>query len=361
MTSGTTGVDEPEQVAVRAQAGSGNNWLTRLGQAQELVMALIGVGLAIFFAVYSPAFGSTSNGPTLSAYVAPIMFFAVAEVFVLTLGEIDLSVGQVYVLSPFLVVYLNDAGVPLIISILLALLISGLIGWLNGMITVRLRVPSFITTLGTVFALKGVVLLSSNATQINPAGIGGVADVLGGWSYSEIIWALLVAVVCHVIFRRTVFGLHITAVGGNQVASGEAGVKVGRVKIWCFILCAFLGGVIGVLDGYHIGSLNPGTDGLSLMFYGVAAAVVGGTALTGGRGTMVGAAIGALVLGILEDGFNIIGVNAFAYQLVLGMAILGAMILNIQLERIRAGRASVRRGSFASAVLRVGGAGGRRS
>lgn len=361
MTSGSTRVGEPEPVAARTRTGSGSEWLTRLGQAQELVMALIGIGLAIFFAVYSPAFGSASNGPTLSAYVAPIMFFAVAEVFVLTLGEIDLSVGQVYVLSPFLVVYLNDAGVPLIISILLALLISGLIGWANGMITVRLRVPSFITTLGTVFALKGVVLLSSDATQINPAGIGTVASVLGGWSYSEIIWALLVAVVCHVIFRRTVFGLHITAVGGNQVASGEAGVKVGRVKIWCFILCAFLGGLIGVLDGYHIGSLNPGTDGLSLMFYGVAAAVVGGTALTGGRGTMVGAAIGALVLGILEDGFNIIGVNAFAYQLVLGMAILGAMILNIQLERIRAGRSPVRRGTFASAVLRVGGAGGRRS
>jgi simple sugar transport system permease protein len=335
-----------------------NTWLMRLGQTQELVMALIGVALAIFFAVYSSAFANSDNAPTLAAYVAPIMFFAVAEVFVLTLGEIDLSVGQVYVLSPFLVVFLNDTGLNLVVCIVAALLIAALIGWINGIITVWLRVPSFITTLGTVFALKGIVLLASDGIQVNPAGTGSLASVLGGWSFSEIIWALAVAVIAHLIFRRTVFGLHITAVGGNQIASGEAGVKVGRVKIWCFVLCAFLGGLIGIFDGYHIGSLNPGTDGLQLMFYGVAAAVVGGTALTGGRGTMVGAAIGALVLGILEDGFNIIGVNAFAYQLVLGLAILGAMVLNIQLERVRAGRSSAGKGSMARAVLAVGGAGG---
>lgn len=333
-----------------------DRWLRRLLQGQEVVMALIGIGLAIFFTLYSSAFGSPDNGPTLANYVAPIMIFAVAEVFVLTLGEIDLSVGQVYVLSPFLVVYLNNAGLNVIISIVVSLLISALIGCFNGLVTVRLRVPSFITTLGTVFALKGVVLLSSDGIQVNPAGTGTLTTVLGGWSFSEIIWALGIAAICHVIFRRTSFGLHITAVGGNQVASGEAGIKVGVIKVWCFVLCAFLGGFMGILDGYHIGSLNPGTDGLTLMFYGVAAAVIGGTALTGGRGTMIGAAIGAIVLGILEDGFNIIGVNAFAYQLVLGLAILGAMILNVQLERVRSGRIEGR-GSFARFLMRVGGTG----
>ncbi|QDP97966.1 ABC transporter permease [Microlunatus elymi] len=345
MTATTT---VPHEVVAR------DRWLRRLLQGQELVMALIGLGLAIFFTIYSSAFGSADNGPTLASYVAPIMIFAVAEVFVLTLGEIDLSVGQVYVLSPFLVVFLNNAGVSVIISILISLAISALIGCFNGLVTVRLRVPSFITTLGTVFALKGVVLLSSNGIQVNPAGTGTLANVLGGWSFSEIAWAFGIAVICHVIFRRTSFGLHITAVGGNQIASGEAGIKVGAIKIWCFVICAFLGGFMGILDGYHIGSLNPGTDGLTLMFYGVAAAVIGGTALTGGRGTMIGAAIGAIVLGILEDGFNIIGVNAFAYQLVLGLAILGAMILNVQLERVRSGRIEGR-GSFARLLLRIGG------
>lgn len=199
------------------------------------------------------------------------------------------------------------------------------------------------------------MLLASNGIQTNPVGTGSVVSIFGGWSYSSIIWALCIAIVGHFVFRHTSFGLHITAVGGNKTASGESGVKVGRVKVWCFMLCSLLGGLIGVLDGYRIGSLNPGTDGLTLMFYGVAAAVIGGTSLTGGRGTMIGAGIGAIVLGILEDGFNIIGVNAFAYQLILGLAILGAMILNVQLERVRSGRGGGSSGSFARLFMRTGG------
>jgi simple sugar transport system permease protein len=303
-----------------------------------LVIALIGVALIIFFSAASSSFGTISNLSTVSSYVAPILLVAVAEVSVLTLGEIDLSVGGVYVLSPFLVVYLNDAGLPVAFAIILTLLISIAIGCINGLITVLLKVPSFITTLGTVFALEGFVLLSSNGIQINPAGEGAVTQVLGGWEYSSILWALGIGVILHLAFKRTTFGLHVVAVGGNETAAGESGIKVGAVKVACFAICSLLGGFLGLLDGYRIGSLNPGTDGLTLMFYGVAAAVVGGTALTGGRGTMIGAGIGAIVLGVLQDGFNILGVNAFAYQLVLGLAILAAMVLNIQMDRLRSGR-----------------------
>ena len=350
-----------DEKARQPDAEPSRSWLSRVVQGQELVIALIGVALAIFFSVYSSAFSSMSNLSTLSTYVAPIMIFGIAEVFVLTLGEIDLSVGEVYVLSPFLVVYLSDAGLNVILATIVTLVICALIGCINGLVTVHLQVPSFITTLGTVFALKGIVLLSSNGIQVNPAGTGTIASVLGGWSYSSIIWALAIAVVGHTIFRRTTFGLHITAVGGNQTASGESGIKVGAVKVWCFVLCSLLGGFVGLLDGYRIGSLNPGTDGLIMMFYGVAAAVIGGTALTGGRGTMIGAAIGAIVLGVLEDGFNIIGINAFAYQLVLGLAILGAMILNVQLEVVKSGRGGGVYGSFARLLMRIRGSGRRRA
>lgn len=310
----------------------------RFLQGQELVIGIIGIALIIFFSAATTSFGTLSNLATVSSYVAPILLVAVAEVSVLTLGEIDLSVGGVYVLSPFLVVYLNDAGLQVIPAIIVTLLISIAIGCVNGLITVLLKVPSFITTLGTVFALEGFVLLSSDGIQINPAGEGAITDVLGGWEYSSILWALGIGVILHIVFKRTTFGLHVVAVGGNQTAAGEAGIRVAWVKVACFAICSLLGGFLGLLDGYRIGSLNPGTDGLTLMFYGVAAAVVGGTALTGGRGTMIGAGIGAIVLGVLQDGFNIMGVNAFAYQLVLGLAILAAMILNIQMDRVRTGR-----------------------
>lgn len=310
----------------------------RLIEGQESVIAFIGVALIVFFIVTTPSFGTLSNVSTVSSYVAPILLVALAEVPVLTLGEIDLSIGGVYVLSPFLVVYLNDAGLPVVVAIIVTLLISIAIGCINGLITVLLKVPSFITTLGTVFALEGIVLLSSNGIQTNPVGEGAITQVLGDWVYSSILWALGIGVVLHIVFKRTTFGLHIVAVGGNETAAGEAGIKVGAVKVACFAICSLFGGFLGLLDGYRIGSLNPGTDGLILMFYGVAAAVVGGTTLTGGRGTMIGAGIGAIVLGVLQDGFNIMGVNAFAYQLVLGLAILAAMVLNIQMDRIPSGR-----------------------
>lgn len=323
-------------------------------QGQELIIAAIGVGLAIYFTVSSPFFATSGNGASLSQYIAPIAIFALAEVFILILGEIDLSVGEVYVFTPFIVYYMNEEGLGVIAGIFIALLISCAIGLINGLITVKLHVPSFITTLGTVFALEGIVLISSNGTQLTPAGGGLTASILGGWTWSEIIWALGLGAVLHIVLRRTSFGLHVVAAGGNDVAARESGIPVDRVKIWCFVVCSFLGGLMGLLDGYHINALDPSTDGLTFMFYGVAAAVIGGTALTGGRGTMIGALIGAIVLGILEDGFHILGVSAFKYTLVLGIAILVAMILNVQMERMRA--QGVGRGSFSRFLLRLGGA-----
>ena len=112
---------------------------------------------------------------------------------------------------------------------------------------------------------------------------------------------------------------------GNTESARESGIRVDHIKIWCFVLCALLGGLIGILDGYHLGSLDPATDGLTFMFYGVTSAVIGGTALTGGRGTMIGACIGACVLGMIKDGFLILGTSSFALDLVTGLTILIAM------------------------------------
>src|SRR6266571_1561782 len=312
---------------------------------QELVITVVALAMILFFTVDSPDFFTSSNAAALASFIAPIAFFALAEVPILILGEIDLSVGEVYVLSPFIVEHLNNAGTPVPLAIVLALVICAVIGWANGLITVKLHLPSFITTLGMTFALEGIILIGSNGAPSNPVGAGTLALVLGGGVWAEAYWAIGIMTVLFVMLRRTSFGLHIVAVGGNAESSRESGLKVDFVKIWCFVLCAFIGGLIGILDGYHIGSIDPGSPGLTFMFYGVAAAVIGGTALTGGRGTMIGAALGAIVLGVLEDGFHVIGVNAFAYDLILGIAILITMFLNVQIERATLRGAG--RGSFA--------------
>jgi simple sugar transport system permease protein len=313
---------------------------------QQLAIALVAVGLALFFTIDSPYFATGQNAATLSGFIAPIAFFAMAEVPILILGEIDLSAGEMYVLSPFIVDHLT--GAPLGVALVASLLICCALGLINGLVTVKLHIPSFIATLGMTFAVQGVILIISNAAPATPVGTGTVVSVLGGWTWSEAIWGLGLVALLHWLLRHTAFGLHTVAVGGNEESAKESGINVDVVKIRCFMLCSLIGGLIGILDGYHIGSIDPSTDGLTFMFYGVSAAVIGGTALTGGRGTMIGACIGATVLGVLEDGFQIIGVNSFAYDLVLGLAIVFAMILNVQLER--AGSRHRSRGSVSRAL-----------
>jgi simple sugar transport system permease protein len=339
----------PREVSRRIPA-SGIRWL--IGQhLSELVSTLVAVALVIFFTIESPNFFTSDNALVLSQFIAPFAIFALAEVPVLILGEIDLSVGQMYIVSPFFVTYWNNAGVPVLPSIVLALLACGGLGLINGLITVKLRVPSFIATLGMAFALRGIVLIYSNGAPTNPIGSGALVNILGGWSWSEAFWALGIAALLHVMLRGTTFGLHIVAVGGNTESARESGIRVDYIKIWCFVLCALLGGMIGILDGYHLGSLDPATDGLTFTFYGVTSAVIGGTALTGGRGTMVGACIGACVLGMIKDGFLILGTSSFALDLVTGLTILLAMILNVQIERATSMRGP--RGSFGHAVSLV--------
>ena len=317
----------------------------------ELVSTLVAVVLVIFFTIESPNFFTSDNALVLSQFIAPFAIFALAEVPVLILGEIDLSVGQMYIVSPFFVTYWNNAGVPVLPSIVLALLVCCGLGLINGLVTVKLRVPSFIATLGMAFALRGTVLIYSNGAPTNPIGSGTLVNILGGWAWSEAFWALGIAALLHVMLRGTTFGLHIVAVGGNTESARESGIGVDYIKIWCFVLCALLGGVMGILDGYHLGSLDPATDGLTFTFYGVTSAVIGGTALTGGRGTMVGACIGACVLGMIKDGFLILGTSSFALDLVTGLTILLAMILNVQIERATSMQGP--RGSFGQAVSLV--------
>jgi simple sugar transport system permease protein len=319
---------------------------------QEVVSAVVAIVLVIFFTVESPNnFFTTDNALVLSQYLAPFGFLALAEVPVLILGEIDLSVGQMYIVSPFFVTYWNNAGVPVLPSIFLSLLVCGGLGFINGLVTVKLRVPSFITTLAMAFAMRGIILIYSNGAPTNPVGSGALANILGLWNWSEALWVLGFAAVLHVILRQTTFGMHIVAVGGNTESARESGIRVDFIKIWCFVLCATVGAFMGILDGYHLGSLDPATPALDLTFYGVTSAVIGGTALTGGRGTMIGALIGAFVLGAIKDGFLILGTSSFALDMVTGIAILIAMILNVQIERAATGRGP--RGSFARAVDRV--------
>lgn len=308
--------------------------LRRLLERREIAIFLVAIGLFLYFWTSTSAFASYNNFVTLSQFLAPIAAIGAAEAIVITAGEIDLSSGTAFIFFPFVVYYLwANAGVPLALAIIVSLACAAGFGLINGLLTTLLDLPSFVTTLGTLFALDGVMLITSNGSQDTLTFTGTGGSILGGYSWSEILWALACVAGLYYWLHQSRFGAHVVASGGNLLGAAEAGVPVRRVKIWCFVMIAVVSAFIGIIDAARITTLDPGNDGTQEMFYAIAAAVIGGTALTGGRGTIIGSAVGAIVLGILYDGLNIRGVSAYYFQLVLGVAILGAMVANVQLRR----------------------------
>jgi simple sugar transport system permease protein len=294
-------------------------------ERREFGIALVGVAIFVYFASVAPNFTQASNLVTISQYVGPVAVIAAAEVMLLVCGEIDLSAGEIFTFTPFIVHFLVDSGVPIGAAMALALLLAAAVGVFNGLVTVLVGIPSFITTLATLFAVEGFILIVSG---------GSAATMPGGAPWSEILWAALLVLILYLVLTKSQFGLHTVAVGGNRVGAAESGMSVARVKVINFMLCAVFAGAIGIVDAIRITSLDPGQQGADLVFYALAAAIIGGTALSGGRGTIIGAAIGAVVLGILEIGFTMIGISANAFLLVLGVAILISMGLNVQLARL---------------------------
>ena len=141
------------------------------------------------------------------------------------------------------------------------------------------------------------------------------------------------------MLRQTRWGLHTIAVGGNLIGAAEAGIDVARIKIGNFILTSVLAGFTGILEAFRIGSTDPLAGGTAIMFLAVAAGVIGGTPLAGGSGTIIGGLVGAVVLGVLRDGFTLQGINAFTFDMIIGAAILIAMVANTHLGRLHRGGA----------------------
>jgi simple sugar transport system permease protein len=312
---------------------------------REATILLVAVGLIIYFQSSRSEFLSHNNLVNLSQSTAPFAIVAVGEVLLLVSGEIDLSAGATFTLAPFMVHYLIDFyGTYPIVAIVLSVLIGGLIGFGNGFVTVVLKVPSFVTTLGMLFLVGGIVLTTSHAfpAQIPEAAQGNIQKWFGLGEWSELIWCLLIVAFFHMVLTRTRWGLHTIAVGGNLLGAGEAGIKTTRIKIGNFMITGGLAAFAGILEAFRTQTIDPslsGADFASVMFTAVSAAVIGGTALAGGSGTVIGALLGAFVLAELRNGFNLIGISANPFNIILGLAILGSMILNMYLARLRrAGR-----------------------
>jgi simple sugar transport system permease protein len=335
------------EATTSAQRRAGLGWrvagaFLRRREASILVVA---GGLILFFWIKNSVFLDPDNIKNVTESMAPIALVAAGEVMLLICGEIDLAVGRVYALAPAMVWALADPdqyNLPIWIAVIVALVVSAGVGLVNGAVTTFLRVPSFITTLGMLFFLNGITLnLTDGSQQFMPGGstfqniFGSQPEHYKLWLNSEFYWALGIMLAVQAVLTWTRWGLHTVATGGNLIGAAEAGVNVRRIKIGNFVLANVLAGFAGIVDSTRVTTIVPLQGGPDLMFLAVAGAVIGGTSLFGGVGTVVGGFIGVGVLIILRTGLNIIGVNAFDFDLIVGLAILASMIANVQVARLR--------------------------
>ena len=309
----------------------------------ESTIGIAAILLAGYFAITSDVFLTTSNIRIISQYLISAAILATGQSMLLICREIDLSMGNVYFMTPFLVHFAMVAGLPLPLAILVGVLGAGLVGVLNGLITIGAGIPSFIVTLAMGFVIHGFTLNISEAFPVRAPSGGVAADIFGGAAFSGLLWVILIVAVMHLVLTKTRWGVYTVAIGGNPIGAKEAGVPSTRIRMRNFVLAAMLAGFAGVIEGIRIGSFDPGAGVAGQkVFESVSAAVIGGTLLTGGAGTVIGAFLGALVLAILRDGFVLGGVSSFTFTMVLGVAIIVAMVLNSLATKARIRTQSVR-------------------
>ncbi len=355
----------PQPTESRAKRPGARELLVRFLTLREGSIIVVTLLAILYFSLANENFFTHANFINILPYFAPFAILAAGEVLLMVAGEIDLSIGSVYLFAPFMFYQFNEAGLPLVACLILCLLCAAVVGVINGIFVEIIGVSSFITTLGMLLGLGGLTLIISDAQPVAMPGaevttrtvdvthivngqeivlpekvneVGTFAKIFGAGAYSELIWALVIILGTQVLLTLTRWGTYTIAVGGNRLGAREAGINVRLTVIRNFIVCSVFAGLVGVLEATRAGSVTPDTAGASeSMFRAVSAAVIGGTLLIGGVGTAIGALFGALFLGVLRDGLTLEGVNADYLDFILGIAILGAMVINIYVGRVRKG------------------------
>ena len=290
----------------------------------------------------------TSEGKFVSPAVVGIMSVAVSELGLIVIGvallmisgEFDLSVGSVSALGALITAKLYQLGLNPFLALVIVLGVGMAVGAINGLVTVKFGLPSFIVTLGTLMAWRGVIyVITAGITvgfrviQTHPAfynflvGDVGVIPVPG-------IWFIVSSIILTLILNSHWFGNHIYATGGNKEAARAMGINTDKTKVICFMLVGMLSTLAGVIRLTRIRGFHA-LQGSGIELMAIAAAVIGGTSLSGGVGTIVGACLGVLVITFLEYGLIMSGIGAYWYRLALGTLIVSVAIIDKVLERRR--------------------------
>lgn len=300
-------------------------------QALSRLKSLIGLALLVLvLSLLSPHFLTTENLLNITRQVAVNAILATGMTFVIISAGIDLSVGSVLALSGCVMAIALNAGVGIFPGILLAVGVGSLCGLANGFMTGFLRVPPFIATLGMMSIARGLALVVTGGYPIfelpegfSYLGTGYLWDVLP----VSLLFTFLVLVAAHFVLTRMKLGRYVYVIGGNEEAAVLSGVNVRATKMLIYTICGFLAGLASVVFVSRLNSAQP-TAGIAYELDAIAATVIGGTSLFGGVGSIGGTVIGALIMGVLRNGLNLLNVSSFWQQVVIGVVIITAVYVD---------------------------------
>lgn len=293
-----------------------------------ILMALIVICMAL--ALSTPRFMTVSNLTIVVNQVSINALLAFGVTFVIITGGIDLSLGSmVAVTGVVAALFAHPDTYPLLVPLVLALGAGFLIGGFNGLVITKSKVPPFIVTLGTMTIGRGLALILSKGRPVS--NLSDSFNFIGGGQLVgipfPIIILIIVFVLCSLLLRKTIWGRYMYAVGGNEQAARASGLPVAKIKMLVYILSGILAGLAGIVLTSRITTGQPNA-GQGFELDAIAAAIIGGTSTSGGSGTMTGTLIGALLIGVISNGLDLLNVTSYYQQVVMGVIIIGAVVLD---------------------------------
>src|SRR3954471_18429413 len=301
---------------------------------------LLGLGILItIFGTMSENLFTRQQVAGITSLTASIGTVAMGVTFLMISGEFDLSVGAVFAICGVVFgKFLSDYGMAPWLALILALLIAASIGLVNGVVTTWFGIPSFIATLAALLVVQGVDLVISGGNTIVYFGGSNVISALGGTIPGttiqyRVLWFVGLTVALWFVLKRTAYGNWTAAVGGRGGVARAMGVPTRRVKTMNFVACSMLAGFAGIMQFAAYGAVSA-QDGTDYNLLAIVAAVIGGTSLFGVTGTVIGAFVGALILGLLQAGLILVGVPGSWYTPLIGVILVLAVIVNVRLSNL---------------------------
>ncbi|GKX31557.1 ribose ABC transporter permease [Vallitalea longa] len=303
------------------------NKITLPKSIKQFLSTLSGlIVLLIIFAISNKNFFTTDNILNVIVQTTPILLIAIGQTYVLITGGIDLSIGSNIAISGVVTAMLMKSGLPIFLSIIIGLLSATTVGVANGALVTYGKLPPFIVTLGTMTAVRGITLTLTKGIPISglPDGFNAIGIEKTFGIPNPIYIMIFFVIIFGLILAKTKTGRYTYALGSNFEASRLSGVNVHSSLIKVYAFSGLLSGVAGLVMAARIISAPP-TAGMGYELNAVAASVIGGASTLGGEGTIAGTAVGALIIGILSNGLNLMGVSPFIQQIVTGIVIIGAV------------------------------------